>query len=142
MPDLFKEIIPSIMVNKRNCIVSEADEKSYVPFVVNKALSFHFDCVMRANEMNMNYGVDAKLQYSYMLNTVRGYKRPFVAWYKRKTEENIELVKEYYGYSNTKAKEALRILSEAQLSEIKNLLNKGGNNDTQLERSGVGKASR
>ena len=129
MPDLFKEIIPSILQTKKNCLVSEVDEKSYVPFIVNKALSFHLDCVMYANEMNMHHNLDKKLQYQFHINTIRGYKRPYQKWYKRGEIENLSAVKEYFNYSTEKAKDALKLLTESQLNEIKNLLNKGGNND-------------
>lgn len=141
MADLFKEIIPAIMQTKKDVLVTEEDEKSYVPFIVNKALSFHLDCVMRANEMNMRPELDKKLQNHYMLNTIRGYKRPFQKWYKRKTEENIVMLQEYYNYSSDKAKEALRVLSDDQLNEIRRILNKGGSDD-KLKQPGVGKASR
>ena len=141
MADLFKEIIPAILQTKKNVLQTEEDEKTYVPFIVNKALSFHLDCIMRANEMNMHPEIDKKLQNHYLLNTIRGYKRPFQRWYKRKTEENIELLQEAFNYSADKAKEALRVLSADQLNEIKNLLNKGGSDD-KLRRPSMGKASR
>jgi len=74
MSDLFKEIIPSILQTKKNVV---ENEKDYVPFVVNKALSFHYDCVLFVNEMNRVPNTDRILQYHYYLNTIRGYKRPF-----------------------------------------------------------------
>lgn len=141
MSDLFKDIIPSILQTKKDVLVSEEDEKNYVPFIVNKALSFHFDCVLYANEMNMNHGLPKNMQYHFLINKVRGYKRPFGKWYKRETLENVELIKEYFGYSNEKAKEALRVLTEYQLNEIRKLLDKGGNND-KLGRPSMGKTAR
>jgi len=128
MTDIFKEIIPSILQTKKS-VINEENEGDYVPFVVNKALSFHRDCVLYANEMNKLPNTDRLLQYHYMLNTVRGYKRPFQKWHKRETIENLEAVKEYYKYSNEKAKEALSVLSDDQLNEIKKRLFKGGLND-------------
>ena len=116
MSDLFKDIIPSILQTKKNVL---DNEKDYHAFVVNKALSFHYDCVMQANEMNRNSHLPATLQYQYLLNTVRGYKRPFRKWEKRETIENLEAVKEYYNYSNEKAKEALVLLNATQIDEIK-----------------------
>lgn len=141
MPDLFKEILPSILQNKKNVLETEEDEKSYVPFVVNKAVSFHLDCIMPANVMNMNHTLDKKLQYHYYLNTLRGYKRPFHKWYKRETLENLDLVKEYFNYSNEKAKEALKVLSEDQLSEIRKLNDKGGT-DEKPRRISLGKVEK
>ena len=127
MSDLFKDIIPSIQQTKKVVVTAE-NERDYVPFVVNRSLSFHHDIIMFANQMNMMPDADPLLQYHYLLNTVRAYKRPFQKWQKREIVENLDAVKEYYGYSNEKAKEALSILSDAQIEEIKKTLNKGGLN--------------
>ena len=126
MPDLFKEVIPSILQTKKNVFQDEYDYKDYTPFVVNRALSYHMDCVLYANEMNLNPSLDKDLQYSYLLNTIRSMKRKFQPWQKASTDKDLECVKVYFGYSNEKAKEALRILTEEQIAEIKAKTNKGG----------------
>lgn len=128
MSDLFKDTIPSILQTKKS-VISQENEGDYVPFVVNKALSFHRDCVLFANEMNKVPNVDRLLQYHYLLNRIRGYKRPYQKWYKKETTDNLELVKEYYKYSTEKAKDALLILSDDHLNEIKKELDKGGLDD-------------
>jgi hypothetical protein len=128
MPDLFKEIVPSILQTKKNPFKDELDYKDYVPFVVNRALSFHQDCVLYANELNLNPGMDKDMQYLFYLNTIRSMKRKFQPWQKTSTDKNIEAVKTYFGYSNEKAKEALRILTEEQIAEIIIKTNKGGVN--------------
>ena len=135
MSDLFKDIIPSIHVKKKELITAE-NEREYVPFVVNRALSFHHDIVMFANQMNLVPNADPLLQYQYLLNTVRAYRRPFQKWQKRETIEDLDAVKEYFGYSNEKAKDALSILSNAQIEEIKKNLNKGGLNVRHKRTSG------
>ena len=135
MSDLFKEIIPSILQTKK-IEVTQENERDYVPFVVNKSLSFHRDCVLFANEMNKLPNTDRILQYHYLLNRIRGYKRPYQKWYKKETIDNLELVKEYYKYSTEKAKDALLILSEDHLNEIKKKLNKGGLDDKSRRTSG------
>jgi hypothetical protein len=129
MPDLFKEIVPSILQTKKNPFKDELDYKDYVPFVVNRALSFHQDCVLYANELNLNPGMDKDMQYLFYLNTIRSMKRKFQPWQKTSTDKNIEAVKTYFGYSNEKAKEALRILTEEQIAEIIIKTNKGGVNN-------------
>jgi hypothetical protein len=126
MPDLFKEIIPSILQTKKSVIRDEIDAKDYVPFVVNRALSYHMDCVLYVNQMNLHSNLDKDLQYSYFLNTIRSMKRKFQPWQKSETDKNIECVKQYFGYSNAKAKEALRILNDEQIAEIKRKTDKGG----------------
>jgi hypothetical protein len=138
MADLFKEIIPSILQTKKNVV---ENEKDYIPFVVNKALSFHYDCVLIANQMNLLPNTDGILQYHYLLNKVRGYKRPFQKWHKRETIEDLDAIKEYYNYSNDKAKEALTVLSNDQINDIKSKLNKGGLNDKH-KRTNRGDANR
>jgi hypothetical protein len=128
MPDLFKEIVPSILQTKKNPFKDELDYKDYVPFVVNRALSFHQDCVLYANELNLSPGIDKDMQYQFYLNTIRSMKRKFQPWQKTSTNKNIEAVKTYFGYSNEKAKEALRILTEEQIAEIIIKTDKGGVN--------------
>ena len=123
MADLFKEIIPSILQTKKDVL---DEEKDYKPFLVNRALSYHMDCIMYANQMNMNSNLDGKLQYQYLLNTVRPMKRKFQPWQKTSAVKDMECVKEYFGYSNEKAKEALRILTDEQITLLKEKLEKGG----------------
>lgn len=131
MNDLFKDIIPSIL-HKKDVILD--NEKDYVPFVVNRALSFHFDCALQANQMNLYPGLSGAMQYQYLLNSIRGYKRPFRKWEKRETLEDLEAVKEYFNYSNEKAKDALVLLDATQLEEIKKAIHKGGTNDSKPRR--------
>ena len=119
MPDLFKDIIPSILQTKKNVLQDEIDVKDYTPFVVNRALSYHMDCILYANEMNLYPEMDKDLQYQYLLNTIRPMKRKFQPWQKASDDKDLECVKEYFGYSNQKAKEALRILNDEQIAEIK-----------------------
>ena len=121
MTDLFKDIIPSILQNKKDVL---EDEKDYHAFVVNRALSFHYDCIIPANEMNKNPGLPGSMQYRYLLNTVRGYKRPFRKWEKRETIDDLEAVKEYYNYSNEKAREALVLLNTTQLETIRKAIDR------------------
>jgi hypothetical protein len=120
----------------KKVVVTAENEKDYVPFVVNRALSFHNDILMFVNQMNLVPNADPLLQYHYLLNTVRAYRRPFQKWQKRETVENLDAVKEYFGYSNEKAKDALSILSDAQIEEIKKNLNKGGLNVRHKRTSG------
>lgn len=125
MPDLFKEIIPSILQTKKS-VITEENNKEYPAYIVNKALSFHMDCLFYANQMNKMPGLDPLLQYHYLINSIRGYKRPFQQWHKKDTIENLAAIKEYFKYSNEKAKQALEILSYDQIEEIKRKTDKGG----------------
>lgn len=99
-------------------------ESSYIPFIVNKALSYFPDTVMYANAMNQYNLIDNKLQFHYLLNTVRPGKR-FSKWTKRVDSEDLQLVMEYYSYNITKAKQALSILTPEQLSLIKQNITHG-----------------
>jgi hypothetical protein len=123
MADIFKDIVPSILQTKKDVL---EDEKDYNAFLVNRALSYHIDCILYANQMNMNSKIDNKLQYHYFLNTIRPMKRKFQAWQKTEKAEDLNIVKEYFCYSNEKAKSALRILNKQQISSIKEKLEKGG----------------
>ena len=125
MPDLFKEIIPSILQNKKN-VFDDENYKDYVPFIVNRALSYHWDCLPYVAEMCLLSNLDKDMQYQYLINTIRSYKRPFHKWQKVETVEDLECVKTYFGYSNQKAREALRILTNEQITEIRRKTEKGG----------------
>ena len=138
MSDLFKDIIPSILHTKKDVL---DEEKDYAGFIVNKALSFHYDCVMQANQMNQYPGLPGTMQYHFLLNSVRGYKRPFRPWQKRETIENLDAIKEYYNYSNEKAKEVMGLLDANQIEEIKKALYKGGTNDSKPRRVRGGKTT-
>ena len=124
--DLFKEVLPSILQTKKNVLTDPNDIDSYVPFVVNRGLSFHMDCVPYANEMNKYPNLDKDMQYNYLLHSVRGMKRKFQPWQKADVIKNIESVMTYYGFSAEKAKEAMKILTESQLKEIIALTDVGG----------------
>lgn len=125
------DFVNSITTNKKDLMKGtendELSESSYVPFVVNKALSYFPDTVLYANEMN-RCKADNKLQYHYLLNSIRPAKR-FAKWVKRDDVEDIESVKQYYGYSTEKAAQALSILTTENLHYIKQKLQRGGNND-------------
>lgn len=127
MPDIFKEILPSILHTKES-IINEENEKEYVGRVINKALSYHYDTALYANIMNVYPDLDPLLQYHYLINIVRGYKRPFRPWHKRTTTEDLEAVKAYYGFSYEKAREALPLLTQAQVDLIKEKMTMGGIN--------------
>jgi hypothetical protein len=126
MPDLFKEIIPSILTTKKSVINDDIDAKDYVPFVVNRALSYHMDCILYVNEMNLRPDIEKDLQYQYLINIIRPMKRKYQPWQKSSVDKDIECVKTYFGYSNEKAKEALRILNDEQIAEIRRKTDKGG----------------
>jgi hypothetical protein len=125
MTDLFKDTIPSILKTGKRVISSE-NEGEMNPFIVNKALSFHYDCIMYANQMNMASGLPKKLQYDYLFHSVRKYNRKFQPWSKKEKNAEIELVMEYYKYTYEKARAVLAILSDEEINEIKARCDTGG----------------
>jgi len=100
-------------------------EKTYAPFLTNKAFSYHVDTIMYANEMNMRSALENQLAFDYYLNSIRPQKR-FAKWIKKDTSDSLEVVKEYYQYNYEKAEHALSLLSQEQLIELKKRLEKGG----------------
>jgi hypothetical protein len=120
------EYVNQIMQGKKNLIVDDLTEKEYVPFLVNKSLSYQKDCILFANEMNRRHFLDNKLQFDYLINTVRSKKRPFSKWVKSEKSEDIECVKAFYGFSETKAREALRLLSDEDIKTIREKTDIGG----------------
>ena len=120
------EFIKSINQTKKDLIKDEPlAEKDYKPFLVNRGLSFFQDTVLQVNEMNRLHFLDNKLQFDYLLNSIRPRKR-WSKWLKPDKIDNLEVVKEYYGFGNEKAKEALEILTDADIEYIKDKYIKGG----------------
>jgi hypothetical protein len=120
------EYTNQILQGKKQLIVDEATEAEYVPFMVNRALSYHKDCVLYANEMNRRHQLDKKLQNDFLLNTIRAKKRPFNKWIKPEKSDDIACIKSFYGFSDAKARDALRLLTDKQIQELKEKTDKGG----------------
>lgn len=115
--------INSISLSKKD-IFDDETQKQYVPFIVNRGLSFFIDTVMYSNQMNMAAHVDKKLQYQYLINTIRAGKR-WSKWPKKLQNDDMEILQKYFGFNDKKATEALKILSKEQIKKIKNELEKG-----------------
>ena len=124
-----KDYLNSINYTKEPLMDTEDEqwEKKYPPFIVNKCLAPFQDTIMLVNEINQLHHLDKKLQYDFLLNSLRSRDR-YTPWLKAKKIKNIEYVKEYYGCSNEKAKVALDVLSDEQIKTIIDSLNKGGKN--------------
>ena len=119
-----KDWLNSINMNKKNLLDDDPTAK-YPAYIVNRCMSGHLDTVLFANEMNKVPNLDPKLQYSFLLNSVRKRKR-FSPWLRKDEIRDLDLVERYYGYSNEKAKQALSILTKEQLSFIKSKFETGG----------------
>ena len=123
--DLFREIIPDLL-NKKEGILNDDNEKDYLPFIINQALSYYADCILHANVMNINPHLDKKMQYDYYFYALRKMKRPYNTWLKKQKNDDLDLVKEAYCCSNKKGREILNILTKEQLKVIREKLDKGG----------------
>jgi hypothetical protein len=124
-----KDWLNSINFTKENyCIDDPTTVKNYPSYIINKCLSAHIDCILYSNEMNMNHQLDKDMQYAFYLNSIRKRKR-FSPWIRKEKISDLECVKSYYGYSNEKASQALKILNRTQLNFIKKKLDIGGQND-------------
>jgi len=122
-----RDYLNAINHNKEDLMAGDDTfwEKKYPTYIVNKALSSFPECLLYANEMNKMHHLDKKLQFQFFLNSIRPKKR-FSKWLRSSKIKNLEYVKEYYGYSNEKAKQALEILNNDQLEEIKTIISRGG----------------
>lgn len=121
-----KDWLNSINHQKNDILDEDPDSiKQYPPYIINRCLSGFVDTIMFANEMNINSHLDSKLQYTYYLNSIRKKKR-FSPWLKKDKINDIELIKQYYGYSNEKAKSALSLLNKDQINYIRKRLETGG----------------
>ena len=124
-----KDYLNAINYTKEPLLDSEDDQwvKKYPPYIINRCISPFPDTIQLVNEINQLHHLDKKLQYDFLINSLRARKR-YTPWMKAKKLENLEYVKEYYGYNNEKAKSALDILNDEQISTIKTKINKGGRN--------------
>ena len=121
-----KEWLNSINNTKKNLIDEDPSlEKEYLPYIINRCFSGHIDSIMFANELNRHPNLAKKLQYDFFLNSLRKKKR-FSPWLRKDQIKNLDLIKQYYGYSNEKAKQVLNILTKEQLSFIRDRLEIGG----------------
>ncbi len=123
-----KDYLYSINQSKKNILHDDiASAKKYPAYVINRCLSSFTDTVLYANEMNKNSHIPNHMQYDFLLNSVKPRKR-FSPWTRKDSIDYLDVVKEYYGYNDDKALQALRILTKDQLDKISYLLRKGGNN--------------
>jgi|TARA_Y100000385_G_scaffold125061_1_gene130001 hypothetical protein len=119
------EYINAINNTKKDIMVDDIAESKYTPFMVNRSLSYFPDTVLYANEMNINHHLDHRLQFDFLINIVKKKKR-FSKWSKPEEISDLNVVKEYYGYSNEKAKSVLSLFTDEHLTELRKRMNKGG----------------
>ena len=120
------DYLNAILQNKKNLIVDEVTEKEYIPFIINRTLSYHKDCLMFANEMNRCHFIDNKLQFDYLINTVRSQKRPFAKWIKPEKNKDVDLIKLVYGLSDSKSIDALELISKKDIELLREKYDIGG----------------
>ena len=119
------EYVNAINNTKKDIMIDDIAEREYNSFMVNRSLSYFNDTVLYANEMNIHHNIDNRLQFDFLINMVRKRKR-FSKWEKVTSESDVEVVKEYYGYNNEKARSALSLLTRENINELKKKVYKGG----------------
>jgi hypothetical protein len=119
------EYLKAINETKKDIMVDDIAEKEYNPFIINRGLSFFKDTILYANEMNRYHYLDHRVQFDFFINIIRKKKR-WSKWIKASDIDNLKLIKEYYGYSNEKAKSALSLMSNEQIEQLKQRIYKGG----------------
>lgn len=119
------DYVNSINTTKKDIMVDDMTEKSYLPFMINRSLSYFADTVLMANEMNKHHHLDNRMQYDFLRNIVRKRKR-FSKWSKKDDSNSIDLIKEYYGYNDSKARQVLPLIDKQHLDFIEKKLFKGG----------------
>ena len=119
------EYLNAINDTKKDIMIDDIAEKGYNAFMVNRGLSYFHDTILMANEMNQKAHLDNRFQFDFLINIVRKKKR-FSKWMKQSSASDVEVVKEYYGYSNEKARQALSLLTPEQLKALEKKVTKGG----------------
>ena len=118
------DFVKSITYTKED-IMHDLNESEYEPFLTNRALTYYQDCILYANEMNRRFEISARLQYHYLLNTIRKRKR-FAKWIKPDKIDDLRIIMEYYSVSRQKAEEYLNIISEKEIGVLRRKMDKGG----------------
>ena len=123
------EFVKAISYSKKNIMIDDLIEQEYNSFIINRALSYYPDTILYANEMNKNHHLDGRLQFDFFINIIKKRKR-FSPWLKASEIENLDVIKEYYGYSDEKAKSVLSLLNNKQIENLKRRIYKGGRTKT------------
>lgn len=121
------DYVKSVSYEKEDIMLDEQDEKSYSPYLTNRALSYHEDSIYFTNEMNTRFDTENRLQYLFFLNILRKRKR-FSSWEKPEENEQVDIVSKYYDVSTSKAKEYFSLLTSEQIEVLNERMNIGGNN--------------
>jgi hypothetical protein len=119
------DYLKAINNSKKNIIVDDLSENEYNAFMVNRGLSFFPDTVLMANEMNISHHLDSKLQFDFLINIIKKKSR-FTKWSKKTNIANLEVIKQYYGYSNEKARSVLSLFSNDEIADLNQRISKGG----------------
>ena len=88
------DYLKAINETKEDVMLTSQDEKKYSSFIVNRGLSFFMDTIFQSNEVNRNHHLDSRLQFDYLLNSIRQKKR-YSKWLKPEKLNDLEVVKEY-----------------------------------------------
>tara|TARA_B100000287_G_scaffold55374_1_gene48600 strand:+ start:1173 stop:1550 length:378 start_codon:yes stop_codon:yes gene_type:complete len=119
------DYLNSINYSKKDLMTDDITESNYNSYIINRGLSYFADTVAMANMMNQYHHLDNLLQYHFLINIVRKKKR-FSKWNKPKVATDLEVIKEYYGYSNEKARMVHNLLTDNQITELRKKVFKGG----------------
>jgi len=123
--DLFKDFLPDLTQHKVNLLRQDPEaEKDFQAFIINRAMSMHLDCVLYANEVNRRPTMTKQMVYDYYIHSIRKGKR--YGWAKKTNVADVKLIMDYYGYNESKALEALRILKPEEIETLRQRMNKGG----------------
>ena len=123
------DYVKAINTTKKNIMVDDITESEYQPFLINRSLSYFPDTVLYANEMNQHSHLPPRLQFDFFINIIKKRNR-FSKWFKPTEIQSIDVIKEYYGYSDEKAKSVLSLLNNKQIENLKKRIYKGGRTKT------------
>lgn len=113
------DVAKDISFSKKG-LIDNTNEGEYTPFLVNRYFSLFPDTIFYINEVNRRSHLDNKLQHDYLMYSIRKSKR-FSKWIKKDKSDIIEAIQKHFGYTPSKAKEALKLLSKEQINIIMKL---------------------
>lgn len=104
----------------------EVDKKNYIPFLINRALSYHHDTIMLANEVNMRHQMPLQWQYDFYRLAIAPKKKRFAKWSKPSEDELVELISSTYQVNRQKAISIRSLLNSNDINNLRTITERGG----------------
>lgn len=122
------DFVKSLSQSKINLLEQDPEHEKDLKgatFMINRSFSYHIDTILWCNEMNKYSGIDPVMLHDFYFHGLPAKAR-YSKWSKELKDDDISLIMTHYGYSKLRAIEALSILSDDDLADIRLSRETGG----------------